>query len=53
MKNIILIDMQKGFMTDSNAHLIEKINRYLKENFFDNIFLQNVLMMLVAHIQGF
>ena len=38
MKNIIIIDMQKGFMKETNYHLIEKINNYLKENNFDNIF---------------
>ena len=32
MKNIIIIDMQKGFITESNKHLIEKINSYLSEN---------------------
>ena len=38
MKNIIIIDMQKGFMKETNYHLIEKINNYLKQNNFDNIF---------------
>lgn len=38
MKNIIIIDMQKGFMTEHNKHLIERINNYIKENKFDNIF---------------
>lgn len=38
MKNIIVVDMQKGFMNERNSFLIEKINRYLKENEFDNIF---------------
>ena len=38
MKNIIVVDMQKGFMTETNCHLIEKINAYLKENDFNNIF---------------
>lgn len=39
MKNIIIVDMQKGFMKENNIHLVEKINKYLKENVFDNIFL--------------
>ena len=38
MKNIIIVDMQKGFMKETNSHLIEKINNYLKKNIFDNIF---------------
>ena len=38
MKNIIVVDMQKGFMTKSNLHLVEKINNYLRQNNFDNIF---------------
>ncbi|MBQ8749591.1 MAG: hypothetical protein IJZ29_03900 [Clostridia bacterium] len=38
MKNIIVVDMQKGFMKENNSHLIEKINKYLRENNFDNIF---------------
>ena len=38
MKNIIIVDMQKGFMKETNFHLIEKINNYLKQNDFDNIF---------------
>ena len=38
MKNIIIVDMQKGFMTENNKHLIEKINYYIKSNRFDNIF---------------
>ena len=29
MKNIIIIDMQKGFMKETNYHLIEKINNYI------------------------
>lgn len=39
MKNIIIIDMQKGFIKESNKHLIEKINSYLSKNKFDNIYL--------------
>ena len=38
MKNIIIVDMQKGFMKETNCHLIEKINNYLRQNNFDNIF---------------
>lgn len=38
MKNIIIVDMQKGFMKETNKHLIEKINHYLKNNKFNNIF---------------
>ncbi|MGN1213033.1 MAG: hypothetical protein ACI4TZ_03220 [Christensenellales bacterium] len=38
MKNIIVVDMQKGFMTKTNMHLVEKINNYLRQNNFDNIF---------------
>ena len=38
MKNIIIVDMQKGFIKENNKHLIEKINNYLKSNTFDNIF---------------
>lgn len=38
MKNIIIVDMQKGFINNNNSHLIDKINNYLKTNQFDNIF---------------
>ena len=38
MKNIIIVDMQKGFIKETNCHLIEKIKNYLKQNNFDNIF---------------
>lgn len=38
MRNIIIIDMQKGFIRESNKHLIEKITKYLIANNFDNIF---------------
>ncbi len=37
MKNIIVVDMQKGFMNENNKHLINGINSYIKENQFDNI----------------
>ncbi len=38
MKNIIIVDMQKGFICDNNREIISKINTYLKNNEFDNIF---------------
>lgn len=38
MKNIILVDMQKGFINENNNHLVDKINTYLTSNKFDNIF---------------
>lgn len=38
MKNIIVVDMQKAFMNETNKHLIDRINHYLKSNEFDNIF---------------
>lgn len=38
MKNIIVVDMQKGFMRDGNKYLIKAIQDYLNENKFDNIF---------------
>ena len=38
MKNIIIVDMQKGFINDNNKHLVDKINTYLTSNKFDNIF---------------
>ena len=37
MKNIIIVDMQKGFINDNNSHLIEKINKHLKDNTFQNV----------------
>ena len=37
MKSIIIVDMQKGFINENNIHLIDKINKYLIENKFDNI----------------
>lgn len=37
MKNIIIVDMQKGFMNENNIYLIDKINKYLRENKFDNV----------------
>ena len=38
MKNILIIDMQKGFINKNNSFLIEKINDYLALNNFENIF---------------
>lgn len=38
MKNIIIVDMQKGFINQNNQFLIEKINSYLHLNCFENIF---------------
>ena len=38
MKNIIIIDMQKGFINKNNIHLVDKINNYLLNNKFDNVF---------------
>ncbi len=38
MKNIIIVDMQEGFINDNNKHLVDKINTYLASNKFNNIF---------------
>ena len=38
MKNIIIVDMQKGFINKNNKHLVNKINNYLNESKFNNIF---------------
>ena len=38
IKSVIKFILQKGFMTKSNVHLVEKINNYLRQNNFDNIF---------------
>lgn len=38
MKNIIIVDMQEGFINNNNKHLVDKINTYLASNKFDNIF---------------
>jgi nicotinamidase-related amidase len=35
MKNIIIVDMQEGFMNANNIHLIKKINSYIKNNRFN------------------
>lgn len=38
MKNIIVVDMQKGFINKNNEFLVKNINNYLKNNTFDHIF---------------
>ena len=38
MKNIIIVDMQRGLINESNIHLIDKINDYITSNDFDHIF---------------
>lgn len=38
MKNIIVVDMQKGFINQNNQFLIEKVNSYLHSNCFKNVF---------------
>lgn len=38
MKNIIVVDMQKGLMNENNKYLIDKINNFLQNNTFDNIY---------------
>ena len=38
MKNIIIVDMQKGFINDNNRQIIAKINKYLESHSFDNVF---------------
>ena len=43
MKNIIVVDMQKGFICDSNREIIDKIDAYLKDNDFDNVFFTKCL----------
>ena len=37
MKNILIVDMQNGFINDNNRQIIEKINKYLENNKFDNV----------------
>ena len=37
MKNLMIVDMQKGLMNKNNQHLINKINAYLKEESFDKV----------------
>lgn len=38
MKNIIIVDMQRGFINNHNKCLVKKINNYLQLNKFDIIF---------------
>ena len=38
MKNIMIIDMQKGFVNNNNYHIVEKIFNYIESEKFDNIF---------------
>ena len=38
MKNLIVVDMQKGQMREENSSLISSINKFLTENKFDNVF---------------
>lgn len=38
MKNILIVDMQKGFINKNNEFLVERINNYLADNCFDNVF---------------
>ena len=37
MKNIIIVDMQNGFINQNNNFLVDRINDYLQKNTFDNI----------------
>ena len=37
-KNLLIVDMQKGFITEQNEFLIKNIENLLKNNTFDNIF---------------
>lgn len=34
MKNIIIVDMQDGFINDNNKHLDDRINTYFCSNSF-------------------
>ena len=38
MKNLIIVDMQKGQMREGNSSLISSINKLLNENKFENVF---------------
>lgn len=38
VKNIIIVDMQKGFINQNNSDIVEPIINYLKSNNFDNVF---------------
>ena len=37
MQALMIVDMQKGLMKESNSHLIPKINAYLKEKHFEKV----------------
>ncbi len=37
-KNILIVDMQTGFLKQTDSCLIENINNYLLENKFNNVF---------------
>lgn len=37
MKNLLVVDVQKGYVTEENKSVIKKIKRYIKTNEFDNI----------------
>lgn len=37
MKNIIILDVQKGYLDNKNNELIEKLNLYLKTNNFNHV----------------
>ena len=37
MKNLIIVDMQNGFVNDNNRFLVDRINNYIKENKFDYV----------------
>lgn len=38
MKNLLVVDMQKGFINENNSFLIDKINNLLKTEKYDNVF---------------
>lgn len=38
MKNLMIVDMQKGLIKENNRFLIDKINNYLNEESFDNVY---------------
>ena len=38
MKNLLVVDMQKGFINQNNSFLIDKINALLKTEKYDNVF---------------
>ena len=37
MKIILVIDMQKGFINKNNEHLVNDINKFLKQKSFDKV----------------